>query len=402
MITKRNWTIPAIISGIIFFTIIGFILSSEIFSLNEFSKTIVVYWCIGLIFATILCLPVLKKETFREKRKIVFEEAIFFSLSLLFSAILLESHFFPILAFLIFLASWIIWAILRSVNAGKELTFLNIIIISWMVFGITVSLGQWIGYASVLIEKIYGFTLFLDLRISLAIIILASIFIISFGKIDFNEIRTRELLKIKDDKGNTLLIIVSLFFVLINFLIQIAWWLGKFIFLWGQECIAEIKKKSVENKDTLLNLAMIIFSILGLFTSLKLSRYLVEEYLPNKKTIDEILPFFMSLLLVCLTLISAYLVIRFKNLSWNNWSLVLNKNEFNKDDKNFRETIAFPILTSGLSGIILFGLSKISSFKITYFNNYGIFSWILSIGLLIAITITIINTFSSRIENEKN
>ncbi len=99
-------------------------------------------------------------------------------------------------------------------------------------------------------------------------------------------------------------------------------------------------------------------------------------------------------------LLAEYMVVRIRYLNWNNWKPVINKSDFNKADIEYREAIAFPILTSGLSGIILFGLSKITTLDLMYFKNYGFFSWFLSVGLLAAIIITLVKHFSN--SSDKN
>jgi hypothetical protein len=395
MIKKRNWTIPAIISGIIFFTMIGYLLSSGEVNISDYSKTIVVYWCIGLSFASLLCLILFKTETYKESKNKLLEKVLLFPISLVFTAIQIELNFFPIFTFFIFVICWILWAIYRSQNNGNKLTFLNIMIISWMVLSLTVTVGQFIGYSNALVSKIYGFNIFLDFRITFSIVIAATILVISLGKIDFSKIETKELLKIKNAKGNPLVIIAGLFFILANFLIQIGWWIGTFILLWGQECVSEIKKKSIENRNTLFDVSIILFSIIGLYISYILSKYLVLDYFSINKTIKEILPFIYSAMLVCLILLAASLIVRIRHLSWDNWKLVLNKSEFDKSDRHYREAIAFPILTSGLAGIILYGLSKITTLEFNNFNNYGVFSWFLSIGLFIAIVITLLKHLSN-------
>ena len=394
MIKKRNWTISVILAGILFFTVIGYLLSIETVILTEYYKLIIVYWCLGISFASLLCLSLFKTKTYKDSKNRILERVLFFPVSLLLSGTLIDMEFYPIFIFVAFIVSWTIWAVIRNLNRSNNLEVLNILIISWLVLSITVSIGQFIGYSDDLISKIYALSIFLDLRITLTIIICSIILLMSLGRIDFSNIETKELLKIGDDKGNPFLIIVDLFFVLINFLIQIGWWFGSFIFLWGQEFVTALKKKTIETKDTLFDIFIILFCILGLYASSRLSEFILIEYLPLNNTIDEIIPFLKITFITCLIFLAAYMVIRFRHLSWNKWKPVLNKSDFISADKEYREAIAFPLLTSGIAGIVLFGLSKIPTLGLMYFQNFGTFSFLLSLGLLIAIIISVVKLFS--------
>ncbi|MCF8298720.1 MAG: hypothetical protein K9J13_14320 [Saprospiraceae bacterium] len=389
MIKKRNWTIPVIIGGIVFFTFVGILISSAYFSLNVYSNTIITYCCIGLFFVSFLSLEIFKNDFYKKTQSQKLEIGIFYPLSLLLNSIVIENSIYPIITFIFLLISWILWALLRFKNKGDNLSIINVLIISWIILSITLSIGQILGYSDILISKIYGFSMFLDLRISLSILIFAILVVVSLGRIDFSKIETKDFLIIENDKKNPILNIVELFYLLANFLIKFVWWLGVFIILWGQEFVNEIKKRYVENKNSLFDFAIIIFSIMGLFICFVFSKHLNSNYFPTNNTIKEIIPFFISTLLVCTILISAYLIIRFRYLNWNDWTPSVSKKDLEIADRNYREALGFPIFTSGIAGIILYFLSKIDSLQFLYFKNFGLFSLLLTIGLILAIIFTI-------------
>jgi hypothetical protein len=401
MINKRNWTISVILAGIIFFTIVGFILASKVINLSSYTKTVLTYWCVGLFFSSFLSLSLLRKDFYKEPLNQRLEFGLFYPLSLLLTAIIVEMRFYPTISLILFLISWILWAIILGQNKGTSFSFINVLVISWMVLSTIMSLGQVLGYSTTLVENIHQFSFFLDLRFTLLIVILALVVIMSLERIDQSKIVTVDLLSINNDKGNPVLIIVGIFFILMNFLIRIFWWLGVFIMLWAQEFVNELKNRFVESKDSFFDLAIIVFSILGLFVALVLSQKIILEYLPINNTFKETIPFLYNAFLVSTILLLDYLIIRFRYISWNNWTPLIRKNSFDSADRNFREALGFPILTSGIAGIILFGLGNLNSLKFEYFNNYGFFSLLLSIGLILAIIITSIKHLSKTAIRDK-
>lgn len=385
----KNWKLPTLIGGIVFFSIIGWLNTTTVISINYISKFLVTNWCLGLFFGLSICIYILDFKIANRN----FFISLLFPLSLLFSAILVAQNFHPDIIFFIGLISWIVWAVYERVIEDlfvNKFGFWDLMTVAWLILGFYTTLGQYVlNYSEDIIKKVYSIHIFLDLRLLLLFIIILATIIQSLTKVNFDEINTKGTLEIKDDKGNLFLIMVRQFYIILNFIIEIIWWLVKFFKLWGIECIKTIHERSKNTRSTLLHSLIMIMVIFAFHLVSMLSRRILT-YLTLESLTVEIIPFFKCALLATLIVIISFLINRLQNLKWKSNQLTLETEIFVAKKKKLLELIPFPFLTAGLSGLVLFILAKIPVLKIQHYQFYGFYTLLLSILLVLAILIDIL------------
>lgn len=74
LIHKRNWEIPLILGGILFFSCIGFVLATERLNLNLHARVLVAYWCVVFVFVALLCTYLIENDFSRQTKSREFEQ----------------------------------------------------------------------------------------------------------------------------------------------------------------------------------------------------------------------------------------------------------------------------------------------------------------------------------------
>lgn len=401
----RNWTLPKLFAGIIFFVILGGIVSTKKFNFTEDIKFLILYWSFGLFFGISLCLYVFEKkikiDIWQSKYNPKVAEAIFYPISLFFTAVLVEQNFYPTLIFFVCLLSWIFWAICKRQMIEAKIILLDMLTIAWLIVGLYVSIGQYpLKYSSNVIKEVYSFNAFLDLRLSLLLLIIFIILLQALSKININEIKTKKLFSVKDDKANVFLVLLRQFYVLFNFIIELFWKMGLFFRLWAIECLKSIHDRSKHAKNSLIHSAIMLFSIFGFFVLTILTRKTMN-YISLNSIADEVFPLLYIALFVLMISTVSFLTNRFQYLSWINGRIKLDSESFEKTMIRLFELFSFPILTTGIAGALLCLLSGIKSLELVNFKKIGLFSLLLAGILFFAILRDIIQKLSTSKSKEE-
>ncbi len=390
---NTKWYLAIILLCILLFTLIGIGISIKNYTESNFSRTIIIFITLCLIYFCLNFISIYNHELFKLNTIYKLEIGFFYPIAFFFTSLMIKNDFIPILTFIFFNLSWIFWVVYKYKTINNDISILNCLILFWITFSIILTVGQILGYTQILVDQIYQFSIFLDFRLSMSIVIMTWIIINAMSKINSSEIETKDLLKRKVDDNQFLSLIIDILFVILNSLLRILWWLGKYLFIWAQKIILHFKEKINEIKDSLFDIIIITLNILSVFFISKYSNFLVDHYLIHNNFIDEFLPFLICLLWTGLILISLQLSIRMRFLKWENRKIKLNSLNYEKSEKKFRFVLSFPILTSGISGIFLFVMNYFNIIQLEYFKNFGIYSLLLSVSLVGAIIYAILKEF---------
>lgn len=386
----KNWTLSILGLGILFFCILGWTISNAKFPLTNTIKFLILYWTLGLFFGLSICLYVYdsKVDAWKSLTKSVVTDIIFFPTSLLLTAILVEQNFFPKIVFFCCLTSWIIWGNCKRNQIDIKLSLLDVLTISWVILGFFVTLGQFpLTYSRKIITEIHSVSIFLDLRLSLLILILVVIITQALSKINFEDIKGKELLKTSDKENSILHLFLTQLYILINFLFEIGWKLIQFFKLWGIECRKSAKERYNKSVNTILHSLIMIFSIIGFYILTILSKKILL-YVSLKAIPAEALPLFYIILLVLVILIFSFFINQFQSfLLTNNRLTIIDKDKFANNKRKLFELYSFPIQTAGIASAILFGLSKIPYLQLFNFTTIGLYPIILLAFLVISIVL---------------